>query len=110
MMLAAFFTVLGIVGLFIFSIRTRTPMSAIDKSYLRFCLAVSRLGIERRVGEGANDFAERASERFPELRTEMLMVTQLFVEAEYKGSPDPSIARKIKRAVRTFRRKSLAAL
>jgi transglutaminase-like putative cysteine protease len=110
MMLAAFFTVLGIVGLFIFSIRTRTPMSAIDKSYLRFCLAVSRLGIERRVGEGANDFAERASERFPELRAEMLMVTQLFVEAEYKGSPDPSIARKIKRAVRTFRRKSLAAL
>ena len=109
-MLAAFFTVLGVVGLFILSRRTYRPMSAMDKTYLRFCLAASRIGVERRVGEGANDFADRLSEKFPELKVEILMVTQLFIEAEYKGRADPSLVREIKKAVRTFRRKSLTAL
>mgnify|MGYP000318321230 CR=1 FL=1 len=85
-------------------------MSAMDKSYLRFCLTASRIRDEHRVGEEANDFTDRISEKFPELNVEILMITQLFVEAKYKGWADPSLVREIKKAVRTFRRKSLAAI
>ena len=58
----------------------------IDRTYLRHARAVSKLGIERLDSEGANDFAARVSEQFPELADSASRIAYLYNGLRYNRS------------------------
>lgn len=104
-MMALFFALLGMLGVFILLKRPRMRLDTVDRQYLRYCRALKRQGLARRTGEGPLDYAERVVTARPELRDPVTRVTQAYVDINYGGAAT-GVAR-LKRAVSAFRLKTL---
>ena len=66
----------------------RQKIAAADKvilCYRKFCAKLADAGIQRRLGEGANDFAERVKKQRPELAAQVEQITALFVRLRYQA-------------------------
>ncbi len=73
------------------------------KQYKRFCQRASRLGIRRKKGEGAMDFAQRLKLVKPELGNEIDEITRLFVELEYsEATAGARDVKRLKQLIREF--------
>ena len=56
-MLSTFFSLLAVIGFLVLRKKATTPLSAVDKEYLKFCQMLSKLGLARNLGEGPIDYA-----------------------------------------------------
>jgi transglutaminase-like putative cysteine protease len=106
-MLSTFFGLLALIGLIVLMKRPHRLLAPIDREYLKFCRALERQGLGRRIGEGPYDYASRVAEARPELERPVADVTDAYVASNYAVSGEtPDIAR-LRRAVRTFRLRTL---
>lgn len=101
-MLALFFSVLAVVGFFILMKRPLHRLQRPDRVYLKFCRALQRQGVKRRVGEGPSDYARRVVAARPELAELVNEVTRNYVALSYGGGEEAQNAR-LSRAVRSLR-------
>lgn len=107
-MLTAFFSVLGIIGVVILMKRSRRVIEPLDREYLKFCEVLGHYGLARRTGEAPLHFASRVAEVRPDLADATERVTRIYVERNYFRDQRHD-ARELKRAVRGLRLKVLAA-
>ncbi len=101
-MLAAFFSVLGLIGAFILMKRSRRGAQPLDREYLEFCRVMERQGVGRKTGEGPVHFARRIASARPDLRDAARRVTEIYVEQNYAGEGGDN-PRRLRRAVRSAR-------
>lgn len=106
-MLAAFFSMLAVIGAVILMKRSRRIVDPLDGEYLRFCNIMVQFGLERKNGEGPLTFANRIEEVRPDLARAAREVTDIYVEQNYASSDGD--ASRLKRAIRNFRVKALTA-
>lgn len=106
-MLAAFFSVLGVVGLMILMRRSRRSPEPLDREYLKFCEILGQYGLDRKTGEGPLHFASRTAGARPDLAEAINRVTRIYVEQNYLWDRQDD-ARELRRAVRGLRLKALA--
>lgn len=108
LMLGVFFGILGTIGIFVLAKRSTAVRHPIDVQYQKFCTILKKIGYPRLYGEGPNDYALRVSREIPNIKKEVLAVTQAYVNAAYIDSVDPDL-KELKQAVRTMKLKSLTA-
>jgi transglutaminase-like putative cysteine protease len=88
------FWVLIVTALFVamlsyFLRRTREPVDKVAKGYAGFCHALARAGLPREPWEGAQHFAARAAERFPEQAPVIERISSLYIALRYgRGAAD----------------------
>ena len=88
-LLASFFTIFALVGLFLFLKRSQHRLGTVDREYLRYCRYLARQELPRRIGEGPLDYAYRAAAARPDLQSEIMAVTRAYVKANYaEDSPE----------------------
>jgi hypothetical protein len=107
-MLSAFFTLLGVVGLFVLSTRSMRVVTVVDQQYLRFCQLLHKQGLARELGEGPFDYGERIKLARPDLADAIERVTKAYVALNYASLVPGDIA-DLKKAVTAFRLKALTA-
>ncbi|MFT6037702.1 MAG: transglutaminase-like putative cysteine protease [Candidatus Azotimanducaceae bacterium] len=107
-MLSAFFTLLGIVGLFVLGTRSTRVVTVVDQQYLRFCHLLHKQGLARELGEGPFDYGERIKLARPDLADAIERVTKAYVALNYASLVPGDIA-DLKKAVTAFRLKALTA-
>lgn len=105
-LLAAFFSLLGLVAIVVLMRRSTTPLPAVDQEYLKFTKSLARAGLERLVGEGPIDYAKRVKRQKPELADVIDEVTRLYVDANYKLDGHGDL-KALKKAVRAVKLKAL---
>ena len=71
--------------------------------YSRFCRKLSRRGMVRAHSEGANDFAQRATETFPNLGFEINDVTRLYLNLRYARTSNSDDLKQLTKRVDQFR-------
>jgi len=106
-MLATFFLLLGIIGVPILRKQSVTPLSGVDREYLRFCQMLEKQGLARNVGEGPLTYAARISAQRPDLANTVTRVTDAYVEQNYILDANDETA-DLKIAIRAFRVRSLS--
>lgn len=106
-MLLTFFSLLGIVAFIVLGKRSHKKLMAVDRNYLRYCHYLEKQGLPRQIGEGPEDFAGRVCALKPELAVVVNAVTDAYVEANYAAN-NPSDVRRLRRAIRGFRLKTLS--
>ncbi len=105
-LLAAFFSVLGLVAIVILMRRSTTPLPVLDQEYLKFCRSLEKEGLAREIGEGPLDYARRIREQRPDLTDAVNKVTNLYVDSNYRMDQQVDI-KEMKKAVRAFKVKTL---
>lgn len=113
------FSLVGIgIGAFIFafSLALRRKAHRVDpllKVWRDFCKKLERAGVERASNEGPLDFAERASEKYPQAASQIFDVAKLFAELRYgppnMDSSDGPTKEKLKALRQSVRRLSIKA-
>jgi transglutaminase-like putative cysteine protease len=106
-MLGLFFGLLGVIAFFILMKRPNRALAPPDREYLRFCMALEKQGIARRIGEGPLDYADRVTRQRPDLRGPVSEVTGLYVHLNYGVADEPVDVGRLVRAVRSFRLRAL---
>ncbi|HKI74520.1 MAG TPA: DUF4129 domain-containing protein, partial [Pseudomonadales bacterium] len=86
--------------------RPDRPLDPVDREYMRFCAALGRHGLARRVGEGPLDYAQRVSAERPDLAAMVGDVTSTYIELNY-GAGNAELPQ-LRRTVRALRLKALA--
>lgn len=105
-MLATFFSFLGIVALFVLGKRSHKLLQPVDREYLRFCQYLANQGLVRQVGEGPLHYASRVGKRRPDLESAINAVTNAYVQMNYiEDQPDKTDI--LNRAIRAFRLRTL---
>lgn len=111
-MLGIFFTLLAVTGGVLLARRSNRPLPPLEREYLKFCAALDRAGLSRRMGEGPLDYAARIGRERPDLADAAGAVTSTWVELNYgavgPGRDKPQDIARLKRAVRALRIKALA--
>lgn len=102
MLLGTFFTMLGLTALFLLLRRTRRPLPAAEKEYLRFCRLLESQNLGRRKGEGALDFARRVALARPDLAAGVDEVTAAYIQANFIDDL-PEETHFLRKAVRSLR-------
>ncbi len=87
---------LGVIALWLWW-QGRRQLDPVVKHYLRFCSALMAMGVVRRRGEGARDFAARAITERPGLKSDIEAITGLYQRAAY-GEDAEAISALRKRA------------
>jgi transglutaminase-like putative cysteine protease len=105
-LLAAFFSVLGMVAIVILMRRSTTPLPELDREYLKFCRSLEKEGLGRNIGEGPLDYAKRIGKVRPDLIEIVDEVTRLYVDSNYKTDTQVDL-KVIKKAIRAVRLKVL---
>jgi len=108
LMLGLFFAILGTIGIFILSKRSKVLLRPAEIEYLKFCGILKKRGYARQRGEGPENFAARVSKSLPGLEDEINLVTQAYVDAIYKSEIQGDLQR-LRKAVRAIRFKFLAS-
>lgn len=85
-------------------LRSRIPDPVI-KVYARFCRKLARRGVIRQPDEGAQDFAQRASARLPELAPAIGNISALYQRLRYARHPTTVALQQLKSTVKKFRAK-----
>ena len=98
---------MAFVALNLFGLRRRQEVDAATRTYLRFCAALGRKGLQRQCGEGPSMFAQRASSALPAAAAAIQRITELYVtlafRSQYPGR-HPALLRELQRAVKQFDR------
>jgi transglutaminase-like putative cysteine protease len=82
----------------------RLILSQTQKSYIRFCNRLARIGITRRSYEGPMDFAKRAVRKRPDLAQKIMPIIELYIRLRYASHQDErEIERAFARKVSQFR-------
>jgi len=87
--------------------RARQPADRLDKAYARFCRRLARIGLARAPQEGPLDFARRVAAKRPELAAGVLSISRTYASLRYGPRRQPEQDRRLIRAIRRFRPKSL---
>lgn len=82
-LLSSFFGILALVGAFLFLKRSQHRLGPVEREYLRYCRHLARQDLPRRIGEGPLDYARRAAAARPDLRDDIMAVTDAYVKANY---------------------------
>jgi hypothetical protein len=75
--------------------RPRGRTDQIAQGYAAFCHALARAGLPREPWEGAQHFATRAEQRFPEQASLIEHISALYIELRYspaQPNPQPFLA------------------
>ena len=107
-MLTTFFSLLGIIAIFLLARRSHSTRLPAEGEYFKFCRAMEKFGLARLTGEGPLDYAERIKMERPEMAAEVDKVTSAFIDANYiaEKTTDVSV---LKKAVRALRFRALTA-
>ncbi|MFU8787498.1 MAG: transglutaminase TgpA family protein [Methylobacter sp.] len=84
------FAAIGVVTLLLAAWLLRVRYRADDPAvilYRQFCQKMAKAGVPIRLGEGANDFAERIRAQKPEFAERVDEITRLFVRLRYQRAP-----------------------
>jgi protein-glutamine gamma-glutamyltransferase len=73
------------------------------KYYQRFCTKLAKAGIEKKLGEGARDFAERAKKQRPDLAAQIEQITTLFIRLRYQADTVAGDLQSLKACVGSLR-------
>lgn len=98
---------MSIVGLVLLTKPTARLLDPATREYLKFCHILARQGVERLIGEGPNNFAERVARQRPHLGDAARSVSDIYVSLIYKQDDTFSL-QDLKKAIRSFRMRSLA--
>ncbi len=105
-MLSGFFSLLGVVAIFVLGKRSHALLRPIDREYLRFCQLMARQGLPRSVGEGPLDFAARVAQARPDLAPAMKQVTDTYIRLNY-AEDQPEKTKSLRKAIRVYRFRNL---
>jgi len=105
-MLTAFFSLFGMVAIFVLRKRSHNLLQPVDKQYLRFCRLLEKQGLPRSIGEGPYDYAQRVGEQRPDLAAATLTVTRAYVQMNYVKD-DPRETSELRKSIRRFRMRAL---
>jgi len=65
----------------------------VGQAYFEFCFCLGRLGLARQSHQGPWDFARACSEKRPDLKTEIMAITALYVQLRFqKNCPHTALA------------------
>jgi transglutaminase-like putative cysteine protease len=106
-MLAAFFSLLGLVAIFVLRKRSHKLLHPVDKEYLKFCRLLEKQGLPRSNGEGPVHYAQRISLQRPDLAQAVQTVTSAYIQTNYIED-QPAETNLLRNAIRRFRMKTLA--
>jgi len=84
----------------------RKQVPNLDKAqiyYAKACGKLTKIGLIRQGNEGANDFAERVSAKFPQLKENFTYITQLYVHIRYGKETEKLNLEKLKASASAFR-------
>lgn len=84
----------------------RQKASTTDKAvryYREFCAKVAAAGIKIHLGEGAKDFAERVTKKYPEMSGQVEQITAIFIRLRYQADAESGDLQTLKVLVRAFR-------
>jgi transglutaminase-like putative cysteine protease len=98
-LLAAMCAVLLLVWLALWWRHLAPPLSAVQRSYVRFCRKLAAQGLARAGSEGPLDYAQRVSRARPDLADRVRAITSQYVSLRYAGTGD---ARFFARLVNAF--------
>jgi hypothetical protein len=94
-----------LVGIFTLFMLRRLQLRNTDEVqifYLKFCKKLAKTGIARAAHEGAQDFANRASQIKSQYATEILDITTQYIALRYLNRHSANALQAFKRAVRRF--------
>jgi len=105
MSLALVFAIALLLGVVTYSLlRQRRPLQdPVVASYQRFCGRVARHGLPRLPHEGPLDYARRLSAARPEWKTQVEIITRLYVALRYGAQTPAAWREQLEQQVRTFR-------
>ncbi|MBV1879344.1 MAG: DUF3488 and transglutaminase-like domain-containing protein [Pseudomonadales bacterium] len=109
-MLAVFFTVLGLLAVFILRKRSRAVVAPLDAEFLKFCRLMQKRGCARKTGEGPFDYGARLALYTPELATEIDSVVSEYVRLNYSCAGNNSAQPNIKSLRQMVRALKIRAL
>lgn len=107
LMLGTFFGLLGLIGIVILLKRPHRKLAPSDRDFLRFCNMLASQGLGRHVGEGPTDYAARVSSERPDLKEPVYAVTNAYVDVTYAVNDEAIDGKRLTKAVRAFRLKTL---
>ena len=82
--------------------REKSTRDELDRLFLRYCSRLEKVGLPRKAGEGARDFAQRISECAPGLADSVERITQLYEQSRYAEEQGPDI-KFFKAALKVFK-------
>ena len=94
-----------LVGIFTLTMLRRLRLrnsDEVQKIYLKFCKKLAKAGITRAAHEGAQNFADRASQLNSRDAAEILDITSQYIALRYHKHHDPDSLQVFKRAVSKF--------
>lgn len=105
MSLALVFAIALLLGVVTYSLlRQRRPLQdPVVASYQRFCGRAARHGLPRLPHEGPLDYARRLSAARPEWKTQVEIITRLYVALRYGAQTPAAWREQLEQQVRTFR-------
>lgn len=96
--------VLGLVAIGLLRDKVAHKLHPVDAIYLRHCKALQRAGLVRDVAEGAQSFALRVGQLYPELADSAQRIERLYTELRYGHGPeDGGRSRKNNRKINRLR-------
>jgi len=85
LLMTIFFTGgLLIISIYIIRPWQRNKVDPVTQVYNKFCKKLARMGVHRNSYEGPLDFSLRATTKFPELKSSILLITRLYIKLRYE--------------------------
>ncbi len=82
---------------------TRRDTDAAQRLYLQFCRKLEKVGVRRDAHEGPQDFAARAAVLKPQVATDIVDITSLYVALRYQAQDDAYTLQALQHKVRAFK-------
>ncbi|BCK88175.1 protein-glutamine gamma-glutamyltransferase [Sideroxyarcus emersonii] len=102
-LLAGVALIVGVLALFMLRHLYQRDIDAVQRVYRRFCTRLAKRGMVRAAHEGAQDFAARASARFPQQAGAIADITARYLALRYEGRNDPASLQGFRHAVAAFK-------
>lgn len=76
-----------------------TESDPIQKLYNRYCARLAKHGLQRATHEGPEDFAQRATARFPAQQSRIALITRIYINSRYRSQLLASELSKMKQLI-----------
>jgi len=106
LLVAGMVLVMTIVAVYLLRPWHRQGLDPTQLAYEKFCRRLLRRGMPRQPAEGPLDFAERASQRYPQQAKDIRTITTLYERQRYAPYPTQKNLQRLQNAVRRFRMRS----
>jgi len=103
LMVITFSIALIIIILFIMKPWQKQKLDPVLRVYQQFCEKLSSQGIERQLHEGPLDFAQRATEKLPQQRNSIELITRLYIRLRYEAFNNRKQFDQFKQLTREFK-------